>query len=106
MDATTTNTAATASQIYSSPIDDMMTRCEQMIQQYWDKYPDLYRIVQQQKHKEAANDSLQNIPEISTQNIAANTTEAKTNSLFNKPLRGAELRARIQESHSEIRHKF
>ena len=46
MDVITTNDVDITSQVYRLPIDDMMDKCKLMMQRYWDKYPDLYRIVQ------------------------------------------------------------
>ncbi len=43
--------AATTRDIMISPLDDLMDRCEQMMQHYWVANPDLWHIVQQRKQK-------------------------------------------------------
>ena len=83
------------------PPHEKFDQCVEMIQNYWDENPDLYRIVQLQKQE--AELTGQN-----TKNITAKPTiaaEKKTDTIFNQPLRGAKLRAKMQESHKAIHER-
>ena len=83
------------------PLYEKFDQCIEMIQNYWDENPDLYRIVQLQKQEaELTRQNTKNTTSKST--IAA---DRKTDTLFNQPLRGAKLRAKMQESHKAIHER-
>ena len=105
MDATTIPIEPATSQTPPSPLHSLMDKQEQMIQQYWDENPDLYKIVHLRKQMAAANEPVKNKLPSPHQNQTETTTETKTESILALPLQGAELRARIQTSHLEIRQR-
>lgn len=88
---------------------ELIGQCDLMMKQYWGNNPDLYQIVQQKKQeaelislKERTNDG---DSEVTKQTSLSTGTEIDTHttSIFSRPLRGASLRAKIHESHHEIR---
>jgi len=100
--ATTTAIAVTG-ESQAPLVDQTIAKCEKMMQHYWSENPDLYRIVQRKK-KEAAASVV-----IPSAVLNDNIDSTKPNmDIKNEPirltkLRGPKLRARIQESHREIR---
>ncbi len=53
-ETTTPTTPNHAVNIHASFLDEMTSKCEQMMQQYWDDNPDHHKIVQQKKQQAAA----------------------------------------------------
>ena len=78
-----------------------------MMQDYWEKYPDLYQIVQLKNQiaamKKAPQEASKN--NIPGQKTTAITVKSKTGRLLTQPLRGSPLRARVRESHHGIRQR-
>ena len=105
MDVPTTPIEPATSQTPPSPLRSLMDKQEQMIQRYWDKNPDLYKIVQLKKQMAAVKEPVKNKLPSPHQNQTETTTETKTESILALPLQGAELRARIQTSPLEIRQR-
>ena len=102
MDAIISPVAEAIIQVNSAATLSLAQKCEQMIQLYWDENPELYQLVQQKKQAQA-NDLPQK-PAPSEQEIApVSTAEIVIPPILTQPLRGAELRALIQESYREIR---
>ena len=84
----------------------LMDKYEQLIQSYWDENPDLYHIVQLKKQKVVAANVLTDKATTSEHYIDGDTiTEDRSERISNAILRGANLRARIRESHDEIRER-
>ena len=87
----------------SSPIHELLNKYEQILSQHRIENPDLYHIVELKKLNATAKGQSQIVVE--TKPTCSNTPNIKSNSFFNQPLRGQELRAKIRESHSEIRQR-
>lgn len=102
MDAVTSHDAIVTNLPCSSYLNGLADKCEQIIQCYWDENPDLYRLVQLKKQKSQATPPF---PKKVSENSDAITADTQTHSLLSQPLRGAKLRARIQESQHEIRER-
>ena len=72
--------------------DDLMIKLDQMMQQYWDDNPDLYRIIQQKKQEAATMTSKDRLDasdsetELVTPIRIHHTTEGSTAPFFGLPL--------------------
>lgn len=102
---TATTIAAITNPAHSSFLHDLMDEWEHILCQHRAENPDLYRIIQLKKKKTTTTGPSEVISKNNNthHNINAGVTEPKTNLLWDKALRGAKLRARIQKSHREIR---
>lgn len=97
--------AAATYQARSSHLHLLIDKCEQIIQNYWLKYPDLYHKVQQDNQLAAANEAPQISSLVTPENQSAPMPESSTGLLFAQPLRGARLRSLIKASYAEIRQR-
>ena len=80
-----------------------MDECLEKIHEHWEKYPELYRMVQLQNQL-AASKKVDSTPPLSdSENIVISNSEIKEKSFLYEPLRGAPLSAKILQSHREIR---
>jgi len=85
----------------------LMDEWENILVQHRAAHPDVYRLVDLQKKREMTPDPCTASSEKNAQSThAAANTETKIRSLFGTELRGAPLRALIQESHREIRQRI
>jgi len=106
----TTADAADASTGFAhlSPINQLMDKWEHILQQHRAENPDLYRIVDLKKKKATITTPSEVASEKDTPNKNTNAaaTETAIKPLLVKELRGTELRARIRESHCDIRQRL
>jgi len=63
MDERTTNTAVVIETIPAAICHDAVSKCAQIMQEYWDENPDLHRIVQQKKQEAAMAKIALELPE-------------------------------------------
>jgi len=91
---------------YLSPINALMDKYERILHQHRAENLDLYRIVQRKKDNATTTLPHEVASENNTQNTNDVATETETKPLFPTELRGDQLRARIQESHREIRQRI
>lgn len=105
MEATLKPIAVAAYQAHSSHLHQLIDKCEQIIQNYWLQYPDLYHKVQQDNQLAAANETPQASPMVAPENQSATVPESSADLLFAQPLRGAKLRTLIKASYNEIRQR-
>ena len=109
MDITTTQINHSIHQALVPPSHDLYEKTLAMLDTYWEKNPDLHRIVQLQKQNETAKALAKQLPSTDVQPVANEPMpepETKSPPFFPKPLRGPELQARIQESYREIRGRI
>ena len=78
-----------------------------MMQDYWEKYPDLYQIVQLKNQIAAMKKASQEVSKNNkpTQDTTATTTKSETDPILIQPLRGTPLRAKIRANQHEIRQR-
>lgn len=105
MEATLKPIAVATYQGHSSHLHQLIDKCEQIIQNYWLQYPDLYHKVQQDNQVAAANEAPQAPPMVAPENQSATVPESSADLLFAQPLRGTRLRLLIKASHAEIRQR-
>ncbi len=89
----------------SWPIHGRIEECEQLLQQYWDKNPEIKHIVEQKKIQAAAEKLSEEIADENAKNINSSSTAAETNSLFDTELRGILLREKIHTNPQIIKEK-
>jgi len=102
----TSATTTPAGDAHALLFDEAVGQCEQMMQQYWNENPDLYRMVQQKNEEAAMVNTAVELPEnktLSNRNI--NPLDIAVKPSLVGSLRGAKLRAQIRASHQVIHQR-